>query len=76
MFPTLDRALKSNLEIFSKLDALKGQKIKFEQAQLAKKQATQRLSELDTEHDAHKVRIRVLTEELEKEKEKLTSLVE
>ena len=40
IFPTLDCALKSNMEISSKLDALKRQKIEFEQAQLAKKQAT------------------------------------
>ena len=29
-FPTLDHALKSNVEISSKLDALKRQKIEFE----------------------------------------------
>ena len=40
IFPTLDRALKSNMNISSKFDALKGHKIEFEQAQLAKKQAT------------------------------------
>ena len=44
IFPALDRALKSNMEISSKLDALKGHKIEFEQAQLAKKQATHQLS--------------------------------
>ena len=48
----------------------------FEQAQLAKKQGTQRLSELCTEYDSHKERIRALIEELKKEKVKLTSLVE
>ena len=37
IFLVLDRALKSNKEISSKLDALKRQKTKFEQAQLAKK---------------------------------------
>ena len=74
--PTLDRVMKSNMEISSKLDALKGQKIEFEQTQLAKKQATQWLSKLDTEYDAHKGRIKVLAEELDMEKAKLISLVE
>ena len=46
VFPTLDRSLKYNMEIFSKLDALKRQKTEFDQAQLAKKQATQWLYEL------------------------------
>ena len=41
IFHTLDHALKSNMEITSKLDALKGLKIEFEQALLAKKKATQ-----------------------------------
>ena len=40
VFPALDRALKSNMQISFKLDALKRQKIEFDQAQLAKKQAT------------------------------------
>ena len=62
------------MEINSKLDSLKGQKIEFEHAHLAKKQATQRLSELSTEYNVHKERIMVLTEEMEKAK--LTSLVE
>ena len=74
-FTALDRALKSNMEISSKLDALKRQKTEFKHAQLAKKQATQHLSEQCTEYDAHKERIKALTEELEKEKEKLNSLV-
>ena len=39
-FPTLDCALESNMEISSKLNALKRQKTEFDQAQLAKKQAT------------------------------------
>ena len=43
---------------------------------LAKKQTTQRLSELRTEYDAHKKRIRALSEELEREKAKLATLVE
>ena len=76
IFSALDRSLQSNTEIPSKLDVLKGQKIEFEQALLAKKQTTQRLSELGTKYDAHKEHIRVLTEELEMEKIKLTSLVE
>ena len=76
VFLALYRSLKSNMEISSKLDALKGQKIEFEQAQLAKKQATQRLSKLGTEYDAHKERIIVLAEELENEKAKFTALVE
>ena len=59
----------------SKLDALKRQKTEFEQAQLVKKKAMQWLSELCTEYDAQEERIRVLTEEWEKEKIK-TSLVE
>ena len=63
------------MEIFSKLDALKRKKTEFEQAQLAKKKAMQWLSELCTEYDAQEERIRVLTEEWEKEKMK-TSLVE
>ena len=53
------------MEISSKLDALKRQKIEFELAQLAKKQATQWLSELCTDCDTKKERIRVLTVELE-----------
>ena len=76
IFPTLDRALKFNIEISSKLDALKRQKIELEQAQLIKKQATQRLSELCTDYDAQKECIRILIAELEKENMKLTSLVE
>ena len=40
IFLDLDHALKSNMEIPSKLDALKGKKIEFEQALLAKKRAT------------------------------------
>ena len=55
------------MEIFSKLDALKRQKTEFEQAQLAKKKAMQWLSELCTEYDAQEERIRVFTEEWEKE---------
>ena len=39
VFPALDHALKSNMKISFKLDALKSQKIEFEQSQLAKKQA-------------------------------------
>ena len=76
LFPTLDRALKSNMEISSKLVALKRQKIEFERVQLVKKQAIQWLNELGAEYDAHKQRIKVLTKELEKERVKLTSLVE
>ena len=72
----LDHALKSNMEISFTLDALKKPKTEFDQAQLAKKQATQWLNELCTEYDAHKERINMLIEELEKEKMKLTSLVE
>ena len=64
------------MEISSKLDALKGQKIEFKQALLAKKQATQRLSELGTEYDAPKECLRVLTKEIKMEKIKLTYLVE
>ena len=60
VFSTLDRALKSNMEISSKLDALKRQKTEFDQAQLAKKQATQRLNELYTEYDAQKECINML----------------
>ena len=44
IFPTLDGALKSSMEISSKLDALKRQKTKFEKAQISKKQAIQQLS--------------------------------
>ena len=66
VFPALDCALKSNMEISSKLDALKRQKTESDQAQLAKKQATQRLNELCTEYDARKQRINRFTEELEK----------
>ena len=75
VFTILDRALKSNMEISSKLDALKRHKTEFEHAQLAKKQATQHLSEQCTAYDDDKERIRALTKELEKEKEKLNSLV-
>ena len=57
VFPSLDRSLKSNMEISSKLDA--------------KKQATQQLSALGIKYDAHKEHIRVLIEELEMEKAKL-----
>ena len=52
VFPALDRALKSNMEISSKLYALKRQKTEFDQAQLAKKQATQWLNELCTKYVA------------------------
>ena len=52
IFPAMDRALKSNMEISSTLDALKRQKNEFDQAQFSKKQATQRLNELCTEYDA------------------------
>ena len=52
IFPTLDCALKSNMEISSKLDALKRQNIEFETAQIVKKQATQRLSEICIEYDS------------------------
>ena len=38
--PSLDHALKSNMEISSKLDALKRKKIEFELTLLAEKQAT------------------------------------
>ena len=64
------------MEISSKLDSLKRQKIEFEQAQFSKKQATQWLSKLCTNYDAQKEHIRVLIIELEKENMKLTSLVE
>ena len=40
IFHSLDHALKSNMEISSKLDALKRKKIEFELTLLAKKQAT------------------------------------
>ena len=40
IFHALDCALKPNMEISSRLDALKRQKTEFDQAQLAKKQAT------------------------------------
>ena len=73
IFLALDHALKSNMEISSKLNALKEHKIEFVQVHLAKKQP---LSELSNEYDAHKERIKVLTEELEMEKASLTSLVE
>ena len=63
------------MEISSKLDSLKRQKIECEQAKLAKKQATWRLSEVCTEYDDHKERIRAITKELDKDKVKLTSLV-
>ena len=68
IFPTLDRALKSNMEISSTLDALKRQKTKFYQAQLAKKHATQRLNKLCTEYDTQKERINMWIEDLEKKK--------
>ena len=68
--------MKSNIEISSTLDTLKRQKTKFDQAQLAKKQASQRLNELCTRYDAQKKRINMLAEEPEKEKMKRTSLVE
>ena len=64
------------MEISSKLDALKRQNTKFDQAQLANKEAMQWLNELCTEYVAQKERINMLTGELEKEKMKLTSLVE
>ena len=54
VFPALDRALKSNVEISSTLDALKRQKTECDQAQLAKKQTMQRLNELCIEYDAQK----------------------
>ena len=72
IFLSLDHALKPSMEISSKLDALKGKKIEFEHALLAKKQATQQLSEVGTKYYAHIKHIRVLTEELEMEKAKLT----
>ena len=49
---------------------------KFDQVQLAKKQVTHRMNELCTEYDAQKEHINRLTEELKKEKMKLTTLVE
>ena len=49
VFPALDHALKSNMEISSTLDDLKRQKTEFHQGQLAKKQAKQQLNELCTD---------------------------
>ena len=72
----MDCAVKSTVEILSKLDAVKEKNMEFDHSLLDKKQATQRLCELGTKYDAHKERIRMLIEELEMEKAKLTSLME
>ena len=68
--------MKLSMEIVSKLDAFKGKNVEFDHCLLAMKQATHRLRKLGPEYDAHKERIRVLIEELEREKAKLASLVE
>ena len=72
----MDCVVKFNVEIVSKFDALKEKNMEFDHSLLAKKQATQRLSELGIKYDAHKKRIKVLIEEMEMDKAKLTSLVE
>ena len=76
IFPSLDCAMKSSMEISSKLDALKEKKVEFEHTFLAKDTTIRRLSELGNEYDSQEECIRVLTIELEKEKAKLASLVE
>ena len=53
IFSSIDCAVKSNAEIVSKLDALKEKKVEFDHSLLAKKQATQRLSELGIEYLEH-----------------------
>ena len=76
IFSSMDCVVKSNVEIIPKLNALKEKNMEFDHSLLSKKQVTHRLSKLVTKYDAHKERIRVLTEELERDKAKLASFVE
>ena len=51
-FPSLDCAMKSSMEISSKLDALIKKKVEFEHMILAKDDNLWKLSELGNEYDA------------------------
>ena len=61
--------------MISELEKLREKKSEYEQSKLSTNQSIQRLEEVKTEYHAQEERIRLLSEEMEREKAKLSSLI-
>ena len=68
--------VKENAQVMSKLEKLRGgKKSEYEQSKLSIDQSIQRLEEAKAKYHAQEERIRLLVEEMEREKAKLSTLM-
>ena len=67
--------VKENAQVIYELEELRGKNSKYEQSKLSIDQSIQRLEEVKAKYHAQEERIRLLVEEIEREKAKLSSLM-
>ena len=75
VFSSIEHVVKENAQVISKLEKLREKKFEYKQSQLSTDQSIKRLEEVKTEYHAQEERIRLLAEEMEREKSKLSSLI-
>ena len=73
VFSSIEHVGKENAQVISKLEKLKEKNSEYEQSKLSTDQSIQRLKEVKIEYHAHEERIRLLVEEVKREKHKLSS---
>ena len=75
VFSSIEHVVKENDQVISELEKLREKKSQYEQSKLSTDQSIQRLEEVKIEYHAQEERIRLLAEEMEREKAKLSSLI-
>ena len=75
VFSSIEHVVKENAQVISKMEKLREKKYEYEQSKLSIDQSIQRLEEVKTEYHAQEEQIRLLPEEIEREKAKLSSLI-
>ena len=75
VFSSIEHVVKENAQVIYELEELRGKKFKYEQSKLSIDQSIQRLEAVKAKYHAQEERIRLLVEEIEREKAKLSSLM-
>ena len=75
VFSSIEHIVKENVQVIFELEKLREKKSEYEQSKLSTNQSIKRLEEIKTKYHAQEEQIRLLAEEMELEKAKLSSLI-
>ena len=75
LFSSIEHVVTENAQVIFELEELMGKKYEYEQFKLSTNQSIQKLEEINVEHHAQEEQIKLLAEEIEREKTKLSSLI-